>query len=164
MIKSLDQVRMEVFAKNAEARGYTGQLKEDYVQESVSRSKKTGQQQDAVILTGFAAAGAQALHKAKTAKMPILQALKEHFGPVAEAFKNGIKQKPDILGKTTLKDVIVTSFKKTGEVIKAAYKTVPKPVRLIGAALIALGMLNHQIEQNKSEAKYDAVQYIKDNA
>lgn len=164
IIRNYDQMVAKAFEKKADVRGYTGQVKADYLQETTSKYKETSKIQDGILLSSVGAACAQALHNAKKQEIPVIKSFKEHFGPVVELFKNASKTNVDDTIKLTFKDFVVNTAKKTGEFIKTALKTIPKPVRLIAGSLIALIALNYHLEQNKTEAKYDAVQYIKDNA
>ncbi len=172
MITNLNQAIIGTLEKQADKRGYTGQTKSDYVVESFASNKKAGRTNDLALVGMTAAATGQVLHTAIKAEQPFKAAIKEavktQFKPLKEAAEKSVKNMEKLMEiKSFTKafpQAVLEGIKQPFRLLEGAFMSVPKPVRLAGAALIALTTLKFHVEKHKSEAKYDAVQYMKDNA
>ena len=95
-----------------------------------------------------------------------LHNLTNQFAPFNKEINDLNKTFENLLTKKSMGKTIVESFKEgfkgAGKILKGAYLSMPKPVRMIGVDLIALTSLKYHLENQKIETKYDTVQYLKD--
>lgn len=172
MITNFNQAVIRTFEKQADRRGYTDQTKSDYVAESFAANKKASTTNDAVLVAMTAATGGKILHTAIKAERPFKTAFKKaaksQIKPLKTAMDQSLNNMEKILNTKSfakaLPQAVLEGFKQPLRLLQGAFMSVPKPVRIAGAALIALTTLKFQVERHKSEAKYDTVQYLKDNA
>jgi len=166
VITNINHMLMKALAKEADKRGYSPEIKAKYVQENYATNQKSANEQDAIVLGAFGAAAGKALGRASATKTSAKVALLEQFSPVIDAWKNAFQPMESMLKvkKMSFKDTLVDAFKQAGKILKGAYDSLPKSVKIMGAALIALSALKYQNDRTVIKAKYDAVQYMKDNA
>ncbi len=168
MIKSISSVPVQQFQAIADKRGYDADVTRDYVADVKKEYSSASKINNFASLAMLGSALGTAAIKAKKAKLPIKETLGIQFKPLTNAFKTFDKNFDKIVStkntsaiKKSLKAVGET-FKLIGREFKGFYLSVPKKVRIPAVALMALTTLGYHVSRNKIEAKYDAVQYMKD--
>ena len=158
------------FKKTAAKKGYDRDIRADFVSDSKAEYKKTAKSNN-IITTGIVASTLIAIGaKAKKFNISLKKAALSQFTPLRREMKKSEKELSKIIENSvrTKKSNLVQSFtagcKADLGLLKGIYKSIPKPARVVGTALLALSTINYHANRKGVEAKYDAVQYIKDHA
>jgi len=95
------------------------------------------------------------------------EGFKTQFKPLTQAFNLSVSNLSTVIGEKHFGKAIVKAFAEGfeafGRVLKGFYLSVPKAVRIPALILLAVSTLGYNVARKQSEAKYDAVQYMKDN-
>lgn len=166
MIKSISSVPVQQFQAIADKRGYDADVTKDYVSDVKKEYSSASKINNVASLAMIGSALGTAAIKAKKAKLPLKDTLAIQFKPLTNAFKvadnnfEKIFKTKGVLNKVV--DSAIETVKLIGRELKGFYLSVPKKVRIPAVAIIGLTTLGYHVSRNKLEAKYDAVQYMKD--
>jgi len=154
---------------DAQNRGYSESLSEQYAQEKINVTKKTAPVYDSIVLGTIAAtAGKIALDARNSFKLPITKqfpkrevvraSIRRQFAPFVEQIN---KVAPTIRGeKNILKKAgkeVLKGFEVVGRGLKGVYMSIPPKIRIAATVLYGLVLIKDFSEQNKVDAKYDTL-------
>ena len=164
------------FRNEAQKRGYDKDQRHEYVSEKKELYKNAAKANDMIVGGTLAATAVPIIKKAskvlftnpegvagapKKFRYGLKRAVLEQFGPLVKEFKKFDKALDKNKG---FFQSMATGFKHSLNMMGGFCKSIPKPIAITAASLLALSTIKYHAESNKIDAKHDTVKYLKEKA